>query len=210
MSEPIRAYPLQWPAGWRRTAPGMRIRGRFNRKDGTSGYGMVRGLSVIDSVTRVLEQLRHMGVQRDDIVISTNMPTRLDGMPRSNAPQPSDPGAAVYWQRTGEEARCMPIDHYDSVADNLAAIAATLHSMRAIERHGGATILNRAFSGFAALPSPECWWQVLGLSGPDTSRDEIERTYRRLASEHHPDRGGNEDRMARINRARDIGMEATR
>jgi len=47
----------------------------------------------------------------------------------------------------------MAIDIYDTVAGNLAAVAATLDAMRAIERHGGAQILKRAFQGFKALPS---------------------------------------------------------
>jgi hypothetical protein len=41
--------------------------------------------------------------------------------------------------------------------------------------------------------------------------EEIERVHRRLATEHHPDRaGGNDELMARINRARDQGLEAQR
>ena len=38
----------------------------------------------------------------------------------------------------------MAIDAYTRTADNLAAVAATLEAMRAIERHGGAQILERA------------------------------------------------------------------
>ena len=74
--------------------------------------------------------------------------------------------------------------------------------MRAIERHGGAAILNRAFTGFIALPAPEQPWQVLGV-GMNASREEIEEAYRKLAAKHHPDRGGNPQEMARINAARD-------
>lgn len=101
----------------------------------------------------------------------------------------------------------MAVDRYDRVEDNLAAIAATLDAMRAIERHGGASILDRAFQGFTALAAPESWWQVLGLKGPNTSRDEIETAHRRLAMANHPDRGGDTDKMSRINRARDQGLD---
>jgi hypothetical protein len=85
----------------------------------------------------------------------------------------------------------------------LAAIAATLDAMRAIERHGGAAILDRAFTGFTALPSPEQPWQTLGLDTSRPTKDQVEDAYRRLAMRHHPDRGGDASEMARINRARD-------
>ena len=100
----------------------------------------------------------------------------------------------------------MAIDCYTKVADNLAAIAATLEAMRAIERPGGAEILDRAFTGFVALPAPEQPWQVLGVP-MHASMAEIETAYRRLAMQHHPDRGGDANAMARINAARDAMLE---
>jgi hypothetical protein len=44
------------------------------------------------------------------------------------------------------------------------------------------------------------YYTVLG-AGRDDSRDEIERRYKRLAVEHHPDRGGDEEEMKAINEA---------
>jgi len=213
VSEVIEAYPLSWPAGWRRTPADARTRARFNRREQQYSsasqitWTRKRELTVADSIARTQTALESMGLARDDVVISTNLPTRLDGMPRSGAAAPADPGAAVYWTH-GKATRCMAIDRYDTVAGNLAAIAATLEHMRAIDRHGGAEILDRAFTGFTALPQPEQWWQVLGVTSR-ASRDEIDAAYRRLAMEHHPDRGGNDSEMARINGARDQGYEAT-
>jgi len=201
-NEPIRAYPLQWPDGWKRTASYQRKSGRFGRR-GDSGKC---DLTIADGVARVRDQLNLMRVSDDDIVISTNAPLRLDGLPKSNAGWISDPGAAVYWRSKKHGTRCMAIDHYQSLADNLGAIAATLLAMRSIERHGGAEILDRAFTGFVALPAPEQPWQVLGIA-MTASRDEIEAAYRRLAMQHHPDRGGNAGEMARINAARDAMLE---
>ena len=201
MSEPIQAYPLQWPAGWPRKADYARRMATFQNAG--------RSLSVMDGVQRVLEALRLMKVTRDDVVISTDIPTRLDGLPRSDRTA-SDPGAAVYW-RNGSQTRCMAIDRYHSTADNLAAIAATLEAMRAIERHGGAEILDRAFTGFTALPAPEQWFTILGV-GANATRERIEAAYRALAMKHHPDRqGGDVGEMSRINTARDEGLQrATR
>ena len=195
MREAIEAYPLTWPQGWPRKQSYQRSRAKFS----TSG----RVLSVMDGIQRVLLELERLGVKRDDLVISTDIPTRLDGLPRSDRTV-TDPGVAVYWLK-GKATRCMAIDRYDRVADNLAAIAATLEAMRAIERHGGAEILDRAFTGFVALPAPEQWWQVLGVAENATG-GEIDAAYRRLAALHHPDRGGDSAQMARINTARDQGL----
>lgn len=206
MSEAISSFPLHWPAGWRRTAPFQRDRAKFGKAD-RGNYVRKRELSIADGVRRVLDELGRMGVHRDDVVISTNVRTRLDGLPYSNAAQPDDPGAAVYWRKRNE-TRCMAIDRYDRVQDNLAAIAATLDAMRAIERHGGATILDRAFMGFQALPAPVSWWQVLELPGPNVTREQIEQAHRVLIMKYHPDRGGDVEKAAEINRARDQGLEA--
>ena len=44
------------------------------------------------------------------------------------------------------------------------------------------------------------YYTVLGAEADD-SRDDIERRYKRLAVEHHPDRGGDEEEMKAINEA---------
>lgn len=215
MSDPIQAYPLQWPPGWKRTASYARKSGRFRRETAVGSNGITRSMrmTVADGVERVLQELIRMGVARDDIVVSSNMPTRLDGLPRSDARNPEDSGVAVYWRalRAGKSQppKCMAIDRYHSVGDNLAAIAATLEAMRAIDRHGGAEILERAFTGFVALPAPEQWFTILGVSS-HASRDEIETAHQRLAARHHPDKGGDHGTMSRINVARDEGLAQCR
>lgn len=209
----ITAYPLHWPTGWRRTTADYRAYGRFAKRESVKSgfsdnyYTRTKHLTVAEAVQRVLNELERLGVVRDDVVISTNIQTRLDGLPRSDQRRPDDPGAAVYWRQGHGTPHCMAVDRYTDVADNLAAIAATLDAMRAIERHGGAPILDRVFEGFTALPSPESWWQVLGLDGPDVTSDDIHRAWRRKISNAHPDKGGDAEQAARINRARDQGMD---
>ncbi len=44
---------------------------------------------------------------------------------------------------------------------------------------------------------------TLGL-GPDPTTDEIRTAHRRLMQQHHPDRGGDAETAARINRAREV------
>lgn len=131
-----------------------------------------------------------MGIDRDDIVISTNVALRLDGLPRSGQRAPQDAGAAVYWKTRGGAARVMAIDQYHKVEANLAAIAATLDAMRAIERHGGAQILDRAFTGFTALPAlaaaRDCQ-AVLELGDLLLATlDDVKKAYRRLSMRNHP------------------------
>ena len=202
----ISAYPLQWPDGWKRTPRERRREAKFGRARKLTGtsWSSARPLSIAEAVDRVLAELQRMAVDRQDVVISTNVRTRLDGLPRSGERQPADPGAAVYWRDSFSSApRVMAIDQYDRVEDNLAAIAATLDAMRAIERHGGAAILERAFTGFTALPAPgaaRTWREVLDIPGrPDA--DILKTAYRLAASKAHPDKGGTNERMAEVNSA---------
>lgn len=210
------AYPLSWPEGWKRTAPASRRRAAFNRKETQYSTNQATGerrswqqtkdLSIADAVQRILRELSAMGIPSERAIISTNVEPRLDGLPRSGR-EPQDPGAAVYWEvQRGKVQRCMAIDMYDRVADNLAAIAATLAAMRAIERHGGATILDRAFLGFAALSekASQPWREVLGIEGAATL-DLVESRFRTLVKVHHPDQGGEKERetFERIVQARE-------
>ncbi|AYO95608.1 MULTISPECIES: J domain-containing protein [Xanthomonas] len=205
----IPASPLSWPAGWKRTAGGQREKARFGKAARQRYNGQresARELTIAEGVDRVRIELQRMGINDDDLVISTNLELRLDGLPRSNQREPADPGVAVYWQdrydRT-QPPKCMAIDRYDRVADNLAAVAATLDAMRAIERHGGAAILERAFAGFTALPAPAAasWRDVLDPADPEGS-------YRRLRSQHHPDRaGGDATEFQRVQQAWDAYLQ---
>lgn len=156
-------YPLTWPTGWKRTEAYRRADAAFSKAG--------RPLSVYDGTTRLLAELRRFGVRESDVIISTNVKLRQDGLPLSNQSEPQDSGAAVYWKRGGKN-QVMATDRYTKVADNLAALAATLDAMRAIERHGGAVILERAFLGFTALPEPKGWRSVLAIpDGVDVNPD---------------------------------------
>lgn len=215
MDETRSAFPLEWPAGWHRTPAARRIIGKFNRKETQYRTGfdnqrishqLTKNLSVIDAVNRLRATFQLMGIDQQDVVISTNVRTRLDGLPRSGEREPDDPGAAVYWRDlvAGKPTRCMAIDRYSTVADNLAAVAATLDAMRAIERHGGAEVLDRAFSGFLALPekATQPWRDVLGITGPVVSRDTVLAKSRDLLLANNPDTGGDRDKYEAIIEAR--------
>ena len=197
-------YPLAWPDGWKRAT--TRRRANFKQTVQHS-CGSGKGPVTIETGTRrILDQLRQFGVREGDAIISTNLVTRLDGLPRSDQKAPADPGAAVYWKLPKDRThKVMAIDLYDRVADNLAAVAATLEAMRAIERHGGAQILERAFTGFEALPAPNTpkhWREVMGFVASDRiTEDVLKDRYRTLAGRRHPDAGGSHEAMTELNGA---------
>lgn len=205
----VQAYPLHWPDGWPR-AKG-RKQAQFGKTEYRPGqtYKSKTDITMADAMKRVRDELGRLGIDTtDDMIVSTNLKLNLSGLPRGDQGEPGDPGVAVYFQKkegSGANAymgpmRVIAIDRYDRVRDNLAAIAATLEAMRAIERHGGAQILERAFTGFAALTPPDWkkpWREVFGVK-PDW-RGDIAALYRQKARERHPDAGGNDTLMAELN-----------
>jgi len=201
----IAPYPLQWPQGRARLTPDQRKYGRFNRKDRYPGEAWTRtsDISVADALKRLQEELGRIGARFP--VVSTNLETRIDGLPRSGAARPNDPGVAVYFQLAGEH-HCLPCDTYTEVAHNIAAVAAHIEATRAVERHGVASI-REMFSGFAALPPQKKWFEVLGVNERATEA-EISSAYRREAARRHPDKpGGSRDLMAELNSARDQAIK---
>jgi hypothetical protein len=188
------AYPLAWPTGWPRTDAARRKRAKFNKgervysQNGGGSWMSRKELTISEATKRVISELRALGVRDGGWVISSNLELRNDGLPRSSQRAPNDPGIAVYWTRAGKEQKVMAVDAYDRIADNLAAIAATLNAMRAIERHGGAQILERAFTGFDALPAPGARdpFAILGLKIGASALD-VQSAFRSLSKRHHPD-----------------------
>jgi len=173
-------------------------------KNSGKSFLSMTDITIAEATRRVLSELDRMGIDRQDVVISTNLALRLDGLPRSGQSAPRDAGAAVYGETSKGERRVMAIDQYLKVEENLAAIAATLDAMRAIERHGGAQILDRAFTGFTALPAPSQgrkWRDVLEVPvGWNVSLEDVKDRCRRLARERHPDRAnGSNAAMSELN-----------
>lgn len=207
----IPAYPLQWPQGWPRAA--SRKSAKFSKTEWRgqpdARYQSQRALTIADGTGRILKELERLGIRHGEAIISTNLILRLDGLPKSGQSEPTDPGVAVYWRKDGAEMKVMAIDIYDRVAGNLGAVAATLEAMRAIERHGGAQIMERTFTGFTALPAPKSHWEKLGMNGasPDLSVDAVNDYFRRASRKAHPDvEGGSHEAMAELNTARDAAL----
>lgn len=208
------AYPLHWPEGWPRNRAQDRVRANFNsRRDTGASYRTKRQLTVNEGTARVLDALRKIGIGDWNVIVSTNMPVRGDGLPYSNRREPEDCGAAVYWRTNAQQMyQCIAIDQYDRLADNLAAIAGTLDALRAIERWGGAAILERATAGLKELPNgasgnATAWWVVLQVDH-NASPDEVRAAYQRRRKQTHPDHGGTADQFSAVQRAWEQYQEA--
>lgn len=198
------AYPLAWPAGRPRTPAADRKRAPFNRKSQKPGQSWVStdSLTVADALKRLDAELGRLGAIYP--LLSSNLETRLDGRPRSDKGQPSDPGVCAYFTLNGKPF-ALACDRYDRVADNIAALAAHVEATRAIARHGVASA-SETLRAFEALPAPPSAWELLGLS-PPASRTQVEAAYRAKAKKAHPDRpGGSHDRMAALSAARDTAL----
>ena len=183
----IEAFPLTWPAGWERTPIGRRESGAFKVTLARARDGLLAEIGQMCG--------RH-------IVVSSNMQLRRDGLPYAQQGVIVDKGIAVYFERKGKPM-CFACDRYTSLEANMRAIELTIAALRGITRWGASDMLERAFTGFTALPSAgdsEHWSDVLGLPAA-AGRDEIEAAYRRLRSQHHPDRGGDAEQFHRITKA---------
>lgn len=193
------AYPLCWPQGWPRTY--IREAGTFS---GTPAKVRAELIAEVD---------RMMGARpgytfRNSIIISTNVPLRRDGEPYAQEPALIDPGVAVYFKRKGQQV-CFACDKFDKVWKNMRAITKTIEAMRGIERWGSSDMLDRAFTGFAALPAPggRQWWEILGVERT-ADHATIKARYRELARIQHPDNGGSGEMMSQINAAYQSAMNA--
>lgn len=186
------AYPLKWPPGWPRHRGAQDSDTRF--KGPTFQWDRVyRGLK---------DELRRIGAT--NIVVSTNQPLRGDGAPYAQQRNIQDTGVAVYFTRNGKPL-VMAQDRFWSIIGNMRSLTMAIEGLRQMERHGGATMMERAFDGFTALPAPPDCWTVLGLQ--DVQREERDRftivsAFKKMAAEHM--NGGDMDRLVK---ARDQALE---
>lgn len=192
------SYPLRWPHDWERTAPDQRSRATFGKWSSTGMKPLTVSAAVerIDAVVDLMDDL--MGFE-----VCTDLPPQRGRS--ALAQEPEDTGAVAYWETWDGEPRCIAIDQYDRVADNLAAIAATLNAIRSVERHGGVEVMKRVFTGFAALPRTDGakpWYEVFGCRS-DEGTEKVQALYRKFRSQHHPDRGGDSARFAELQEAWD-------
>lgn len=216
------SYPLAWPVGVARSKSkeSARFHGHSYSSYETTNYTTGqretrtrtsrRDVTVAEARDAVMLELTRLGASAP-VIISTNLRTRLDGLPAGGQAEPSDPGVAVYFLLNGVET-CVAIDRFTRVADNLRAVARTIEALRGIERWGGASLLATAFTGFQGLPAPgetsePAWWVTLGVD-ENAAQETIEAAGRRLVAAHHPDKGGDAEEFKRVVAAWNAGRQA--
>ena len=181
------AYPLHWPVG--------KPRRKYPERSRFATWTFARARD------ELLSELKLLGVKY--IVISSNVPTRLDGLPYSGMREPEDSGVAVYFDLKGEQ-RVMCCDRWSRATDNLHALALTIQAMRGISRWGSEEMVTAAFAGFKALPpSADDWRSVFGFDRtlPQPTFLAVKERYRKRALDVHPDRGGSHADMVKLNAA---------
>jgi hypothetical protein len=192
------SFPLSWPTGR------PRITSRDSARFDTSFAQARDGLAA---------ELDRLGARSQ--ILSSNVPLRLDGQPYANAPEPKDPGVAVYFKYKGRQF-AFACDRWNRVKDNIQAIRKTIEALRGIARWGTGDMMEAAFNGYMALEEktgPSCW-EILGLNQSGISvmayahaEDAILKAYREKAKKAHPDAGGSSDEFAQLTQAKDIALQ---
>lgn len=164
--------------------------------------------AAIDNVQTSLRLFgRDSGVAVKGVIISSNYSLGVSN--------PVDPGVAVFFEWDGAQ-RCIAVDRYSKLTDNLQAIHKVLEARRVEVRHGGISIVRQTFRGFMALPNPDKtdWRKLFGFRVDQVVTPAmIDAAYKDLARSKHPDTGTDpdeRDRLARemteINVARDAAI----
>lgn len=170
-----------------------------------TGYNAVLG--------QLRTELAHLGSEYGIVELDLGHDDiRMDGMPRAQA-APRTPRVAL-WFEVGGQQRVLRCAAFDKWIWNLKAIGMTLNRNR-LAREYGCMSVEAQYRGFDALPSgefvsseqaaeyliqmgevPDC--RASSLLG---NKDVLGAVRARAAKRHHPDMGGDQATMAKINRA---------
>lgn len=179
------------------------------------------------STVRLLsDEVDHLTDPRFDTLIVVQLAVderelRRDGSGLLANVQPEHPGVIVSFESDDAGPLRFSCDRYDAGRGqgwrhNLRAIALGLQALRAVDRYGLGSGREQ-YTGFGALPpgAPTAMGpatmtidQAQRLLELDAQAyrvpEDVRRAYRRLAPEHHPDRGGDPDRFRELTLARDL------
>jgi hypothetical protein len=185
-------HPLRWPMGWPVTPIMKRADGvRFQSRDGRR-----QPVSFTVAREQLLDELWKLGATH-----AVTMSNRPGG--------DADPAPVAVDFMLHKKHMSMGADRFTTAAANMRSLAIAIAALRQLQRHGGGVMLERAASGFAALPAPRTCWDILEIT-PQASPEQIARAFRTKAATMHPDVGGDHDLMAELNAARDQALELER
>ena len=188
-------YPLAWPANRPRTPERKSALFRHEGRTLTLSTARKRLRDQLSAMTRTGRTWR-----TTDIVLSTNIRFTASGARDQNVSRrdPVDCGVALYFD-LDDRPHVLACDRWDTVQDNIAAIAAHIEALRGQERWGVAD-LRQAFAGHIALPRPLPWWEILDVPAAATL-DEINAAYRKAAKSAHPNAGADRAAWDRLSNA---------
>lgn len=171
----IEAFPLSWPIGYKRTK---------TRKSSPFKQTPENAQIFLNN------ELIRLGVQ--SLIISSNVPVRKDGYLYTDmaTSKIDDPGVAIYFKYKEQDVS-MCCDTYERPWENVYALGKGIEALRGMERWGVSEFMERAFTGFKALPEQTngatvTWWKILDLP-EDANSDMIKSAYRKLSLIYHPD-----------------------
>lgn len=200
----ITKFPLSFPTSQPRTPPEERKRAAFvTRRSRWSSQGPARKHSIAESARELEAEIRRMGGR--DMIISSNLKVKANGLPYSSQRTPDDPGVAVYFKWKDRDV-VFACDKWLDVEDNLWAIVKHIEALRGQERWGVGS-LDQAFAGYMQLPDPDQrqWWEVLGVAAT-ADNEQIRQAYLRLAKQYHPDAGGDPVMFDQVQKAYDLAI----
>ena len=190
------SFPLQWPKGKPRTPANQRqSKAPFSTSDWKEvGIGeavtkrlFTKRVSIGTAIERLQDQLERLGA--DHAVLSSNLETRLNGLPKAGQKNPGDPGVACWFSLRGKRL-VLASDRWTECSDNIAAISAHIKATRSIEKYGVGS-LEEAFAGYRTIEDFSQglpWRRVLGVrDDAKPTLADVEMIYRRRAKEIHPD-----------------------
>lgn len=183
------AYPLHWPAGYKRAD--------------FQSYSRFRTTAAA-ALQNLLKELRLLTGDNKNVVISSNVPLKKNGEMYADVASDTldDPGVAVYFMYDGQQV-VLCCDAWKTPAENVHAIGNAVNAIRGIGRWEVSDFIKRSFTGFKAIPETitRPWWVVLEI--PETaSQEEKKAAYYRLAAIRHPDKAtGSHDAFTELIRS---------
>lgn len=185
------------------TPGGTYHRAPFKVRSDIAGADLEREMCAVDARDIVIEG----GFERSQI--------RNDGWPRGGC-APSHPDIRIYMESKHGPLKyeCAAFDHWEH---NLRAIVLWMQRQRLAIEEWGIGLAGEAYRGFAALPAGDGrgeWRTIedamrfLCRTGEgsllSTLPSDLQVVYRAAARKAHPDAGGSEDLMSRVNRAKEF------
>jgi len=182
-------YPLAWPVHWPRTEHPRPERGDVGTRS---------------AFNRLFSHLlRHSHPRK--FRITSNVRVDSDGNPIDDYQRPDDGGVCVIFA----SGLVFPYDRYQDVSANFWGLGQFLGHFESAMREAPHSYVGFMQSGFLLPVVPPEWAVTLfgpGAHPPDDPAA-VERQFKLLSRELHPDRGGNESRYREIVVAREAARK---